>query len=156
VSILRLIYSVELPALPELLIPTDPVKSSPILGARIRDTAFMGMNLFGTDPAQPESKIDVHELTKYAFHHEIIEELGDLCEISRSQFFTLLSDETNEGRGKYILEGGANIAYVRNPDDQLVSVFGSRRDNNPWTIGGLFITRGHQWSNGYRVFSRSL
>lgn len=98
----------------------------------------------------------VHRLGKRSLDAQIRRELGQKRqEIMLTHFFDLLKKQSKGGTGYLLVNGYANIAYIRDKDGTLWAV----RANwnfcfHCWSVCAPSVGNPVRWSSGYQVVSR--
>ena len=98
----------------------------------------------------------VHCLQKRSLDAPIRKELGkEHDEIALTHFFGLLKKQSNGKKGHLLVNGYANIAYIRGKDENLwaVDAFWSAV-NGYWGVDAYSVEIPHAWDDGNQVVSR--
>ena len=103
-----------------------------------------------------DATLAIHRLEKRSLDTQIRKELGqEYEEIALAHFFNLLRKQSKGEQGHLLVNGYANIAYIRDKDGNLwaVSAFwgsGSRE----WNVSACSVGNPRDWSDGNQVISR--
>lgn len=117
---------------------------------------FKSWFLGKTEEPQAETELRCHKLARYARDLEIIPELGgeEKVETTLSQIATLIASQANGEEGTLLVNGFANIFYVRDQNGVLRTV-NAHWDGFGWYLNAGPLGRPHEWHDGDRVFSRN-
>ena len=99
--------------------------------------------------------IAVHRLERMSLNTPIIAELGNRAEIQLAHFFELLKAQSKGERGVLLVNGSANIAYIRGADKKVWAVDAYwLSDYGCWRVGAIPVGHPSWWLGGYQVLSR--
>lgn len=104
--------------------------------------------------ASEATEIKVHKLLEGSLDAPIITELGQTCEITLGQFFTLLSKQGKGESGPLLTNGWANIAYIRDDEGKLWAVSAYWNAGYGWLVEAYSVEYPTRWGDGDRVLSR--
>ncbi len=156
-GLLALVGSVVLP-------PTKRFVASEKFTKEKANVGWMGDNfkswfLDKIEEAAPETNLSYRMLTKASLDDPIISELGgeEKCDTTLANIFTLIErQKTASGDGPLLVNGYANIFYVRDKDGKLrvvsaywYAVYGY------WYVNANPVDNPYGWNAGSRVFSRN-
>lgn len=99
--------------------------------------------------------LNYQRLCKESLDQPILDELGDLAQVSLSAVWELLKLQSHGQGGVLLTNGRANIFYVRDINGTLrsVSVWWSA-DYGYWNVGAFSVKCRDKWHSDERVFSR--
>ncbi|MBY0472684.1 hypothetical protein K2Q00_00140 [Patescibacteria group bacterium] len=99
-------------------------------------------------------ELKVHKLLESSLDAPTITELGDNHEITLGQFFSLLSKQGKGEQGAFLVNGRANIAYIRDVGGILwaVSACWSVEDGG-WNVEASSVGHPDRWDGGNQVVS---
>lgn len=107
------------------------------------------------------AKLNIHKLRVAArdlskdSEPGIIPELGGREEITLGQFYAQLAKQGRGQKGKLLVNGYANVAYVRDVNGVLRAVSAYwRARNGGWGVGSLPVGDPYRWGAGLQVLSR--
>ena len=159
-SFLEFVGTVKLPAQPSF-VARDHFKVDTGKKAVVK-IAWMGSNfennfLGKTEEAVDETELAIRKLKKDLLDKEIRPELGsDKEEITLSQFYALLAKQGGGQQGELLVNGYANIAYIRDQNDKLWAVHARwYSDGGGWYVSARSVTYPRRWYAGRRVVSRN-
>jgi hypothetical protein len=117
------------------------------------DFRFLFLNK--TEEPSGETKLLYQRLCKESLDQPILDELGDLAQVSLSAVWELLKLQSHGQGGVLLTNGRANIFYVRDINGTLrsVSVWWST-DYGYWNVGAFSVKCRDGWHSDERVFSR--
>lgn len=99
--------------------------------------------------------LTVHRLKKASLGAPILSELGDCAEISLAHFFELMKRQSKGEAGPLLVNGWANIAYIRGNDGNLWAVDAYWNDTDrDWDVYVYSVEDPHEWGDGRQVLSR--
>lgn len=105
--------------------------------------------------ATASSELKVHRLLESSLDTPIVTELADKCEIKLGQFFALLLKQGKGEPGPLLVNGYANIAYIRDINGVLWAVRAHwSSDRGGWSFEAFSVEYPHGWRTGGRVVSR--
>lgn len=109
-----------------------------------------------TEEPLSEQKLRYGNLTKNSVDGPIIEELGGeaKAETTLTELHDLLKKQGNDEKGDLLVNGYANIFYIRNTEGVLRAV-GLCWGVAGWRVDAGSVERLGGWLAGYRVFSRN-
>lgn len=114
---------------------------------------FLGKNEVGV----PAQQLRVHRLRKNSVDGPIIKELGgeEIVETNLATMFEAMKKQCSGQTGDLLVNGYANIFYVRDAAGTLWAVYCDwRSDPRYWCVEAYPITYPRGWSAGRQVFSR--
>jgi len=99
--------------------------------------------------------IAVHNLARASLDAPIMAGLGDRVEIHLCQFFALIAKQSKGEAGPLLVNGYANIAYIKGNDGNFWAV-DARWDSvyGCWRVDAGSVGDPCEWSAGSRVLSR--
>lgn len=101
------------------------------------------------------AELKIHRLEQDLLDAPIIAELGDVAETTLADFWELLKKQGLGQKGGLLTNGYANIAYIRDTNDELWAV---RADwgagSGGWSVEACSVTDPIRWSAGLQVVSR--
>jgi len=101
------------------------------------------------------AELKIHKLLQPAPDPPIIAELGEHPEITLGQLFALLQKQGNGEPGPLLVNGWANIAYIRDQDGANWAVFVYRRvGGRGWVVGADSVGDPCRWGDGRQICSR--
>lgn len=98
--------------------------------------------------------VAVHKLEKDSLDKPILEELEEKAEISLAQFVELLKQQSQGQEGTLLVNGWANIAYIRDKKGNLWAVdAGWDSADRYWHVNAYSVEIPRDWSAGGQVLS---
>lgn len=103
-----------------------------------------------------EQTLRYGKLTKNSVDGPIIEELGGeaKAETTLSDLYDLLKKQANGEKGVLLINGYANIFYIRDQSGVLRSVYAGWSDGG-WRVSAISVECPSEWNAGRQVFSRN-
>ena len=102
-----------------------------------------------------KATIVVHSLEKNSLDVAIMAELGTRVEIHLCQFFALIAKQSKGEAGPLLVNGYANIAYIRGNDGNLWAVYAYWRSAcGYWHVYADSVEYPREWHAGDQVLSR--
>ncbi len=103
---------------------------------------------------KPETQLRYAKLLKYSVARSILAELGNSAETTLAEVYALMERQPNGKDGVLLVNGWANIFFVRDVNDELraVRVFWG---GGGWRVGADSVADPREWGGGDRVFSRN-
>lgn len=92
------------------------------------------LNEVEKDVLAGEGEIVISKLQKPSLDVLILKELGDRAETSLAQFFALIKKQARGQSGGLLVNGYANIAYIR-----------SKKDNKLWAVNAYWYDFSRRW-----------
>lgn len=107
-----------------------------------------------TEPAAPAVTLSVHPLTEDAYDSDIVAKLGgeDAAEATLGDFWREIESQANGEAGKILVDGKANIAYIRDKNNVLRAVR-AYWSSVGWSFYALEFPLPYRWRAGGRVLS---
>lgn len=105
------------------------------------------------EEAQAETTLRVSKLKKNSLDMPIIAELGSRTETTLANIWQMLKKQANGEFGKLLVNGCANIFYVRDAKAVLWAV-GVDWCGDGWYVFARSVTLPGEWHEGRQVFSR--
>lgn len=104
----------------------------------------------------PDAVLAIHRLEKRSLDAQIRKELGqEREEITLTHFFGLLKQQSKGEKGHLLVNGYANIAYIRGTDDNLWAVYADwYSGRRGWDVRADSVEDPWEWNDGYQVVSR--
>lgn len=103
------------------------------------------------------ANLAVHRLQKASLDAPILDELGDRAEISLVRFFELLKKQARDQSGPLLTNGYANIAYIRDSEENLWAVNAYWFDvDRAWYVYADSVEGPLSWLAGRRVLSLAI
>lgn len=128
---------------------TDGVKVA-WLGNNFK-TNFLGK----TEEGVEEAELKLHKLNQDSLDAPIMNELGDTDETMLAHLWELLKQQPNGEEGKLLVNGWANVAYIRDVNDELWAVSACwDADRGGWDVEADSVTRPGRWDADSQVVSR--
>ena len=161
-SLLRFVEEVKPLAIKEFL-AKDHFKVGEVEGVKI---GYLGDSFkrafFGTDQCRAEGEVAeatlrIHQLKKASVDSPIIAELGgeEIIETTLGQMFEIMKAQGHGQKGNLLVNGYANIFYIRSSDGVLWAVYcGWVSDYGCWGVSADSVTAPREWDAGSRVVSR--
>ena len=116
---------------------------------------FLNMFLKKVEENVGDATIVVHCLEKASLDAPIMAELGDRAEIQLAHFFGLLKVQSKGEEGALLVNGYANIAYIRGTDGNFWAVRAYWRSGcGDWDVRADSVVDPGGWSGGRQVLSR--
>ena len=117
-------------------------------------TTFKRLLLGKIEEPTDESELRYHRLLKPLPDGSIIAELGgeSKVETTLAKLFSLLEKQGNGEDGVLLVNGFANIFYIRDINGVLRDVQ-TYCSSDGWLVYYYSVERPHRWVNGYQVFS---
>lgn len=100
----------------------------------------------------PAAELKIHRLCEASLDAPIITALGDCYETTLAHLWTLLSRQPNGEQGVLLVNGYANIFYVRDLEGGLWAV-GARWYGGGWYVYACSVEYPGRWCAGRQVFS---
>lgn len=103
-----------------------------------------------------DAVLTVHRLKKRSLDAQIRKEIGqEREEITLTHFFDLLRKQSKGEKGHLLVNGYANIAYIRDVNDTLWAVCASWfSDYRDWRVNASSVVNPGGWGDGHQVVSR--
>lgn len=128
---------------------TDGVKIA-WLGDNFK-TNFLGK----TEEGIKEAELKIHKLDQNLLDAPIMNELGDTAETTLAHLWELLKRQPKGEEGELLVNGWANIAYIRDGSGELWAVNSRwRAGSGGWHVEALSVTHPLRWYAGSQVVSR--
>ncbi len=103
----------------------------------------------------PAGDVRVHKLVKSSVDKPIIAELGDAHETHLADLWAMLERQPNGEKGDLLVNGYANIFYVKDKNGNLWAVdAGWHAGRGGWDVGADPVSDSGRWRGGSRVVSR--
>lgn len=100
-------------------------------------------------------EIRVHTLIDASRDLPIITELAEKCEITLGQFYHLLEKQGSGQEGVLLINGYANVAYIRDDEGILWAVHAYwNADRGGWSVGAYSVDDPRRWRAGRKFLSR--
>lgn len=96
----------------------------------------------------------VHTLLAASLDVSIMAELGDRAEISLAHFWAMIEAQGQGQTGPLLVNGYANIAYVRGNDGDFWTVFAYWLAGSGWDVGADSVDSPLRWRGGSQVLSQ--
>lgn len=97
----------------------------------------------------------IHKLEQASLDAPILEELGDTAETTLAEMWELLKKQGNGQEGTLLVNGYANIFYIRDANNELWAVNAYwLADDGSWLVGAHSITDPLRWRAGIQAVSR--
>jgi len=107
-----------------------------------------------TEEGVPAATIAVHNLERDSLDAPIMSELGDRTEIQLVHFFDLLKRQSKGEESCLLINGRANIAYIRGTDGNFWAVNAFWNSvNGFWCVDACSVANPGGWDAGGRVLS---
>jgi len=157
---LHLVTTVEMPAQPRF-VARDHFKVDTSSSARVKVAfiweGFSTNFLYKVEEAVEATTLAVHKLEKNLLDKEIRAELGENKEeTTLSQFWALLEKQGHGQEGDLLVNGYANIFYIRDTQGRLWAVYTYwRAGRGGWRVGADSVSRPDRWYAGRQVVSRN-
>ena len=117
---------------------------------------FKAWFLGKTEGPAEETTLRYSRLTESSLDAPILKELGDRAETTLANLFHLLSLQAKGGNGVLLVNGYANIFYVRDASGELRTVIaGWYASYGDWSVDAFEVTCQVRWDDGDQVFSRN-
>jgi len=99
--------------------------------------------------------VAIHRLEQLSLDPPIMAQLADHTEISLAHFFELLKKQSKGEDGVFLINGYANIAYIKGSDGNLWAVSaGWGSGSRCWDVGARSVEDPDRWRGGCQVLSR--
>ncbi|MDD3531354.1 MAG: hypothetical protein PHV99_02070 [Candidatus Pacebacteria bacterium] len=155
-KILSLVTTVKVSAVDRFIVAekfrigeTDGVKIGWV-GQNFKDI-FLGK----TEEDVPEATLRIHQLEQASLDAPITGELGDTAKTFLANLWELLRRQGHGQEGKLLVNGYANIFYIRDANNGLWAVNASwHADNGYWDVEADSVTDPNGWRAGSQVVSR--
>jgi hypothetical protein len=99
--------------------------------------------------------IKVHKICKASSDISIIKELGDNHEMKLGKFCMMLYEQPQGEHGPLLVNGCANIAFIRDMSGKLWSVFAFwNSSSRGWSIDARSVQYPYEWEIGRQILSR--
>lgn len=120
------------------------------------DGDFKNWFLGKTEESAGEVNLRYGGLTEPTNSRKIIEDLGgeEKSETTLTEMFSLMEKQGQGEEGVLLINGWANIFYIKDSSGVLRAVYVRWRGDG-WDVGALFVGRPHGWRVGSQVFSRN-
>ncbi|MBI4947939.1 hypothetical protein HY844_00020 [Candidatus Berkelbacteria bacterium] len=119
---------------------------------------FLNLNRTGKNELEvPAQKLRVHKLRKNSKDGPIFAELGGetVVETNLATMYELMKKQgIGQGNGPLLVDGKANIFYIKDDNGILLAVCCLWIANYGWYVGADAISRPDDWDAGDQVFSR--
>ena len=149
--LLRRVGSVKIPAVDELVL-TEQILQEANIGYAWPDFKryFLGKKC----PASVATSIACHNLEKDSLDAPILQEFGDKAEITMGQFIWLIRQQSHGQAGNLIINGYANIAYIKDEKGVLWAVNARwYSDRRCWRVFAYSVEHPSWWFAGFQVLS---
>ena len=101
------------------------------------------------------AKLAVHQLEKAALDAPILAELGDRAATKLCWLFDLLKKQGKGEKGVLLVNGYANVVYVRDANGTLWAVSADWSSHyGDWGVCAFSVGRPSTWSEGRQILSR--
>jgi hypothetical protein len=156
-TLLEIIGTILIPASAGTFIARDKFVKDTSKNAKVK-ISFVGDNFkkwFGNkvEDAGDERTLRYAKLLKSSGDGPIIAELGDKAEVSLQQVFSLMEMQPNGEEGVLLINGWANIFYVKDQNNVLRAVYVLWYDDG-WLVNAIDVSIPGAWSDGSQVFSQ--
>ncbi len=104
----------------------------------------------------PEMELTFHKLCQSSLDKSILDELGDKAETYLSQFWALLEMQGHGQKGNLLVNGNANIFYIRDAENTLWAVVARwGAGSGGWDLSADSVSDPHGWGADDMVVSRN-
>lgn len=118
---------------------------------------FVNLNHTGKNEIDvPAQKLRIHQLRKKSLDGPIIAELGGepVVETNLATMFELMKKQGQGQTGTLLVNGKANIFYIRDDNNILWAVLCYWCAGSGWDVEAIPLSASFVWRAGYQVFSR--
>ncbi|MFA6278757.1 MAG: hypothetical protein WCS97_01940 [Candidatus Paceibacterota bacterium] len=128
---------------------TDGVKIA-WLGSNFKEN-FLGK----TERGIASATLRIQKLTKDSLDAPILTELGDTAETTLAQLWELMKLQGSGQEGKLLVNGWANIVYIRDKNENLWAVYARwSSGSDGWVVGAYSVESPGRWGADFQVVSR--
>jgi|GEM_PF-757151 len=128
---------------------TDGVKIA-WLGSNVKEN-FLGK----TEADVARAILRIQKLKENSLDTPILTELGDTAETALAQLWELLKKQGSGKKGKLLVDGWANIAYIRDKNNVLWAVHAFwNSDHVGWVVEASSVGNPIRWSTDVQFVSR--
>ena len=152
VSLLRKLASVQVEGVARFVVDDDTLQAANIGWTGDNFKKFFAKKV---EEDVPACAIAVHRLERASSDAPILTELGDRAEISLAHLFELIKKQSKGETGQLLVNGYANVAYVRGTDGNLWAVLAAWRSYcGCWGVEADSVEDPDGWRGSRRILSR--